>query len=125
MSFWDFFWLMVWGFLFICYLMVVFQVVVDIFRDRTMKGWARAVWLVALIVAPPLTALVYVIARGRGMDQRQQSVVTESRAATDDYIRSVVGPQDPAGQIARAKQLLDQGTISADEYDKLKAKALA
>jgi hypothetical protein len=125
MSFWDFFWLMVWGFLFLCYLMVVFQVVVDIFRDRTMKGVVRAVWLIALIVVPPLTALVYVIARGSGMSRRQQSAVAESQAAADDYIRSVAGEQDPAGQIARAKRLLDDGAISATEYEQLKAKALA
>ena len=125
MSFWDFFWLMVWGFLFISYLMVVFQVIVDIFRDRTMGGVARAVWLVALIIAPPLTALIYVIARGRGMSQRQVSAVADSKAATEDYIRSVAGDQDPAGQIARAKQLLDSGAISAEEYAQLKAKALA
>lgn len=125
MSFWDFFWLMVWGFLFISYLMVVFQVIVDIFRDRTMNGWARTAWLVALIIVPPLTALIYVIARGRGMTTRQQSAVTESQAAAEDYIRSVTGQHDPAGQIARAKQLLDSGAISAPEYEQLKAKALA
>jgi hypothetical protein len=125
MGFWDFFWLMVWGFFFICYLMVIFQVVVDIVRDRALNGWARAVWLVALIVAPPVTALVYVIARGRGMTDRQQSMASESRSATEEYIRSVAGVQDPTGQIARAKQLLDTGAISAAEYEQLKAKVLA
>lgn len=125
MGFWDFFWLMVWGFFFICYLMVIFQVVVDIIRDRGLNGWARAVWLVALIVAPPVTALVYIIVRGRGMTDRQQTTATESRTATEDYIRSVAGAQDPTGQIARAKQLLDSGAITAAEFDQLKAKALA
>jgi len=125
MSFWDFFWLMLWGFIFISYLMVVFQVIVDIFRDRSLKGGARAVWLIALFIAPPLTALIYVIARGRGMSQRQVSAAADSKAAADDYIRSVAGEQDPAGQIARAKQLLDSGAISAEEYAQLKAKALA
>jgi hypothetical protein len=125
MTFWDFFWLMVWGFFFICYLMVVFQVVVDIFRDRTSNGWVRAVWLVALIVAPPLTALVYVIARGGGMARRQQAMAAESRGAAEDYIRSVAGEQDATAQITRAKVLLDSGAITAAEYSQLKAKALA
>ncbi len=125
MTFWDFFWLMLWAFLFICYLMVVFQVIADLFRDRTLNGWARAVWLVALIIAPPVTALVYVIARGKGMSQRQQAVVTESRTAAEDYIRSVAGQPDPAERIARAKGLLDSGVISAAEFESLKAKALA
>lgn len=125
MTFWDAFWLMVWGFLFICYLMVIFQVIVDIFRDRTMNGWGRALWLIALIIVPPLTALIYVIARGGGMATRQQAAVRESQATADDYIRSVAGATDPAGQIARAKELLDAGAITAPEFEQLKAKALA
>lgn len=125
MTFWDAFWLMVWSFLFICYLMVVFQVIADIFRDRTMKGWGRALWLIALLIAPPLTALIYVIARGSGMAERQRAAVRESQAATDDYIRSVAGATDPADQIARAKRLLDAGAITPPEFEQLKANALA
>jgi hypothetical protein len=123
-TFWDFFWLMVWGFVFISYLMVLFQVIADIFRDRGLNGWTRAIWIVALVIAPPITALVYVIARGRGMVERQQAAVADSRAAAEDYIRSVAGRPDPAGQIAQAKALLDQGAITAPEYEQLKAKAL-
>ncbi len=125
MSFWEFFWLLLWAFIFVSYLMVLFQVVVDIFRDRDLNGWARAVWILALLIAPPITALVYIIARGRGMTQRQVAQVAESRAAAEDYIRTVAGGSDPADQIARAKALLDSGAISASEYEQLKAKALA
>lgn len=125
MTFWDAFWLMVWGFLFICYLMVIFQVIADIIRDRTMKGWGRALWLVALIVVPPLTTLIYVIARGGGMAKRQQAALQESQAAADDYIRSVAGSADPTDQAARAKELLDAGAIITPEFEQLKAKALA
>lgn len=125
MTFWDFFWLMVWGFLFVCYLMVIFQVIGDIIRDRRMRGWGRALWLIALIIVPPLTALIYVIARGGGMAKRQRAAIRESQAATDDYIRSVAGSANPADQIARAKQLLDAGAITTPEFEQLKAKALA
>lgn len=125
MTFWDFFWLMLWGFLFICYLMVIFQVIVDIIRDRTMKGWGRALWLVALIIVPPLTALIYVIARGGGMTKREEAAALESQAAADDYIRSVAGATNPVDQVARAKELLDAGAITAPEFEQLKAKALA
>lgn len=125
MSFWEFFWLMLWAFIFISYLMVLFQVIIDIFRDRDLNGWARAVWLVALIIAPPVTALVYVLARGRGMTQRQQADAAASRAAAEDYIRTVATATDPAEQIAKAKALLDSGAISAAEFAQLKAKALA
>lgn len=125
MSFWDFFWLLLWGFIFISYLMVLFQVVVDIFRDRELHGVVRVVWLVALFFAPPLTALVYLIVRGRGMSRRQRSAAEASQGATEDYIRSVAAQSDPAGQIERAKGLLDRGAISAAEFEQLKAKALA
>lgn len=124
MNFWDFFWLMLWGFIFVSYLMVLFQVIADVFRDRGLNGWARAGWLVALFLAPPLTALVYVLVRGRGMAERQQAGAAEARAAAEDYIRSVAGENDPSAQIARAKTLLDSGAITPDEYDRLKAKAL-
>jgi hypothetical protein len=124
-SFWDVFWLMAWAFLFITYLMVLLQVILDIFRDRSLSGWARAGWLIALFIAPPLTALIYLIARGRGMGQRQQQVAEESRAAAEEYVRSLAGTSDPAESISKAKALLDSGTITQAEFDRLKAKALA
>lgn len=125
MNFWDFLWLMIWGFFFIVYLMVLFQVIIDIFRDQTMNGWAKAVWLVALFVAAPITALVYVIVRGKGMNERQYAAAMGSKTAADEYIRSVAGAADPAGQIAKAKALLDAGTISQAEFDQIKTKALS
>ena len=124
-GFWDFFWLMLWGYIFIAYLMVLFQVIMDVFRDRTLNGWARMVWLIALFIAPPITGLIYIIARGRGMDERQQKVAADSRAAAEEYVRSVAGKADPAESINKAKALLDSGAISAAEFDVLKAKALA
>lgn len=125
MGFWDFWWLMIWGFFFITYLMVLFQVIIDIFRDGSLNGWVKTVWLVALFIAPPITALVYVIARGRGMGEREYRAATESRAATEGYLRSVAGAVDPAESIRKAKVLLDSGAISQAEFDRLKAKALA
>ena len=124
-NFWSFFWLLVWGFVFISYLMVLFQVVVDVFRDRSLSGAARAFWVVALIIVPFLTTVVYLITRAADMNKRQLADAEQSRAAADDYIRSVAGATDPAEQIARAKGLLDSGAISADEFYALKAKALA
>lgn len=125
MGFWDFLWLMIWGFFFIAYLMVIFQVIVDIFRDQSINGLVKTVWLVALFVAPPITALVYIIIRGKSMGEREYESAAASRAATADYVRSVAGSADPAESIAKAKALLDSGTISPAEFDRLKAKALA
>ena len=65
MGFSSFFWLLVWAFVFACYLIVLFQIVSDLFRDRDLSGWWKAIWIVFLIIAPFLSALIYVIARGR------------------------------------------------------------
>jgi hypothetical protein len=124
-GFWDFFWLMLWGYVFIAYLMVLFQVIMDVFRDRSINGWTRVIWLIALFIAPPVTALIYLIARGKGMGERQRQVASDSRAAAEEYVRSIAGATDPAESIQRAKALLDSGAISAAEYETLKAKALS
>ena len=108
---------------FISYLFALFAVVGDLFRDNKLSGWWKAVWIVLLIWIPFLTLLVYLIARGAGMATRAEAAAKQQQAAADDYIRSVAG--SPSDEIARAKALLDAGTISADEYAALKAKALA
>lgn len=125
MSFWDSLWILIWAFLFMCYLIVLFQVVVDIFHDPKLGGLAKAVWLIVLFIVPMLGALVYVIARGRGMNERQAAKVRESQNATEQYIRNVAGSVDPTTQIEHAKGLLDSGAITSAEFDQLKAKALA
>ncbi|HEY6665298.1 MAG TPA: hypothetical protein VI036_09215, partial [Propionibacteriaceae bacterium] len=63
-SFSDFFWLLVWAFVFACYIIVLFQVVVDLFRDQDLSGWWKAIWIIFLIIVPFLSVLIYVIARG-------------------------------------------------------------
>lgn len=124
MDFWDFFWLLVYSFFFIAYLMVLFQIVADLFRDTALSGWWKAVWIIFLIFLPILTALVYLVARGRGMAERQQHAALRAKADADSYIRQVAAVA-PADQIASAKSLLDAGAITQAEYEALKAKALA
>ncbi|MFD6090837.1 SHOCT domain-containing protein [Oerskovia sp. NPDC060338] len=126
MDFWDFFWLLIWSFVFIAYLMVLFQILSDLFRDHTLNGWWKALWIIALVIFPFLTALIYVIARGKGMTERQIAAANAAKAQADSYIRTVAtGGQSPADQIATAKSLLDAGTITPEEFASLKAKALA
>ena len=125
MDFWDYFWLLVYWFFFIAYLMVLFQILGDLFRDRELGGWGKALWVVGLIVLPFLTALVYIIARGRSMAERQVAAASEAKSQADTYIREVAGAQSPADQISTAKTLLDSGAISTEEFQTLKAKALA
>jgi hypothetical protein len=123
-NFWDLILLMFSAFIFVAYLSVMFQVVADLFRDSELGGVSKAVWIIGLIVLPFLTALFYVIARGAGMARRQQAAMQRSQSEAEAYIRQVAG-KSPAEQIADAKRLLDDGTISADEFTRLKAKALA
>lgn len=123
-SFWAVLGWMFSTFVFVAYLMVLFQVVVDLFRDHSLGGGWRAVWILGLVFLPVFTAVLYVITRGQGMAERQRAIQARMKADTDAYIRHVAG-QSPAEQIASAKALLDAGTISADEFARLKAKALA
>jgi hypothetical protein len=125
MSFWDFFWLMIWTYIFVAYLVLLFHIIADVFRDPDLGGFAKAVWLIALVFVPFLAALIYVIARGRGMAERRAGAYRQAQAETEQYIQSVAGTPNSAEQIASAKTLLDQGTITQGEYERLKEKALA
>ncbi|RZS63400.1 phospholipase D-like protein [Agromyces ramosus] len=125
-SFWDVIWWFLWAFVFIAYLMALFAIIGDLFRDHKLSGWWKAVWIIFLIFVPFLTALIYLIARGNGMAERSQKEAKQYQAATDAYIRQTAGSAaSPSDEIAKAKALLDAGTISQQEYDQLKAKALA
>ena len=125
MSFWDIIWFIIVSFAFVAYLMILFNIIADLFRDRSVSGVMKAVWMICLVFLPFLTAIVYLIARGPGMAERQGQAVNQARQAQDEYIRSVASPTSPADQIAQAKALLDSGSITQDEYAAIKAKALA
>ncbi len=128
-NFWSIIWIVVWTFLFVAYLMIFFRIITDLFSDHEVSGWVKAIWIVALIFMPFLTALIYLITRGKGMAERQMGRMREMQSQQDAYIRDVAaksgGGKSAADSIADAKALLDNGTITAAEFDKLKAKALA
>lgn len=128
MDFWGNFWSFIgwffWAFVFVAYLFALFAVIADLFRDHELSGWWKAVWILFLIFIPFLTVLVYLIARGRGMAERSQKQARAAQAETDAYIRTVA-TSSPADEIAKAKALLDAGTITEDDYNALKSKALA
>jgi hypothetical protein len=123
-NFWQFFWLIIWSFLFIAYLIVLFQIFFDLFRDTKLAGGWKALWVVCLIIFPLIGGLVYLIARGRGMAERQQAAAQKAQSDTEHYIQRVA-TTSPADQVASAKKLLDEGTINQAEFDQLKARALA
>ncbi|QDQ98628.1 PLDc N-terminal domain-containing protein [Tomitella fengzijianii] len=125
MSFWESIWLIIVVFAFVCYLMVLWTIITDLFRDHRLSGWWKAVWVICMFIFPLFTALAYLIARGQGMAERQREAIGAAKAAQDDYIRSVVHQSSPAEQIADAKSLLENGTITPDEFETIKGKALA
>lgn len=122
-SFWNFIWIFFWSFAFIAYLMALFSIVADIFRDRTLNGWAKAVWIIFLIFVPFLTALVYLIARGTSMGERTEAQASRVRSVAASY-NGGAAASSPAEEISKAKALLDNGTITDSEYSLLKARAL-
>jgi hypothetical protein len=122
-SFWDVIWWFLWAFVFIAYLMALFSIFTDLFRDRNLSGWGKAVWLIFLLFLPLLTALVYVIVRGKGMAERSSTASRQARQDAESYIRDVAGTS-PSEEIAKAKELLDSGVISPGEFEHIKTRAL-
>jgi uncharacterized membrane protein len=123
-SFWDLIWWFLVAFIFIAYLFALFAIIGDLFRDHRLNGWFKAIWIIFLIFVPFLTALIYLIARGKGMAERGAAQAKEFKAAQDQYIKSVAS-SSPSEEIAKAKTLLDSGAITQDEFDAIKAKALS
>ncbi|MDV6277447.1 SHOCT domain-containing protein [Rhodococcus erythropolis] len=123
-SFWDMLWYTLIVFAFLAYLMILFHILGDLFRDHAMSGITKTLWIIFLIVLPYITAFVYLIVRGPGMAERQGEAQNSARQATDQYIREVAG-KSSAEQITDAKALLDAGTITQTEFDTLKAKILS
>jgi hypothetical protein len=112
-------------FLFVIWFWLLIVIFSDLFRDHETSGWAKAGWTIGIILFPFIGILVYLIVRGGGMAQRQADANVAAQADFDSYVRQAAGTSDPAGTISDAKKLLDDGTITQDEFDQIKAKALA
>ena len=124
-TFLTFLWSLIVIFFMVIFFILLFHVIVDLFSRHDASGWKKAAWVLFLIVFPFLGLFVYYITNADGMAQRQMKAMKQQQQAADDYIKSVASTSDPTQQIAQAKSLLDAGTITQDEYEKLKAKALA
>jgi general stress protein CsbA len=125
--FMDVLWSMIIFFCWVAWIWILILCFSDLFR-RHISGWAKAAWIVFLIILPFLGVLIYLIAEGKGMTERRIQDAQVSQANFDDYVRKVAsdgGSAGSAGEIARAKELLDSGAITQEEFDQLKAKALA
>lgn len=120
---WDIIWFFFWTFAFVAYLMALFSIIGDLFRDHELGGFAKAVWLIFLIFIPFITALIYLIARGKGMGERQMQAIQRQQEYETQRIRSVAGVSS-ADEISKATSLYESGSITAEEYASLKEKAL-
>ena len=119
----DVLWTMMIFFLFVIWIWILITVFVDIFRRRDTSGFAKALWIIFVILTPYLGVLIYLIVNHDGMAERNVKQMQAQQAATDDYIRSVSGGS--AAEIEKAKGLLDSGAITQAEFDTIKQKALA
>jgi hypothetical protein len=121
----DVLWSMIIFFAWVIWIWMIITILADVFRRRDLSGWAKAAWAVFLIVLPFLGVLIYLIANHDGMADRSAEAAKGQQRQVDDYVRSVAQPGGAATEIDKAKQLLDSGAITPDEFAALKAKALA
>ena len=112
-------------FIFMAWIMVLVTILSDLFRDHETSGWMKAVWVLFLIFLPFLTALIYLIARGDGMRDRAARQHEESQKSVEAYIRQTAGGTSTADEITKLAKLRDDGAISAEEFERQKAKLLA
>jgi len=125
-DFWEVLLWSFWFFIWIAALTVWVRCLFDLFGDSSLSGWAKAGWAVLLIFVPWLGALIYLIARGRSMTERQAAAAAQMQAEQREYIQQVASTSPaPAEEIARAKELLDSRVIDQTEFDALKSRALA
>jgi ABC-type multidrug transport system fused ATPase/permease subunit len=109
-------------FLFFAWLMVLFTIFADLFRDHELSGWWKALWVVFLIFLPFLGALVYLIARGPGMQERKLDEVQQAQQQFDAYVRETAGSGSAADELAKLSKLHDEKKLSDDEYERAKAR---
>ena len=121
----DLFWTFLMFFLFFVWLMLLFRIFGDIFRSDDIGGWGKALWTIFVIFLPFLRVLVYVIARGKGMAERDVKDYQTAEAATQQYIRDTVGSTSSADEIAKLAALRDQGVLTDAEFQTQKAALLA
>jgi len=119
------FWTMLWFFLFVVWIMAVFSVLADIFRSHDMSGWAKALWVLLVIIFPILGVLIYLIARGDKMTHHAVQDAKAQDEAMRAYIKDVASTSSPADQLTQLAQLRDQGVITEEQFEQGKAKILA
>ena len=121
----EVFWTLLIFFAFVIWLWILFTVFTDIFRRHDTSGFVKVLWIIFIIIIPYFGSFIYLIIEHKGMTERAIEAQKNAQSQVDQYVRSVAGASDPTEQIAKAKQLLDSGTITQTEFDQIKQKALA
>ena len=121
--FMDVFWSMIIFFFWVIWIWIVITVLMDVFRRHDIGGWAKAAWVIFVVVLPWLGVLIYLIVEHDGMRDRSVKQAQAQKQEFDEYVRDAAGGS--AAEIARAKELLDSGALTQDEFERIKAKALA
>jgi hypothetical protein len=124
-SFADIFWSMLEFFFLFIWILILFHILGDLFRDHSLSGGAKTLWVLFLVFVPFLAVFVYLIVRGPSMAERAAGQRQRAQQEFDGYVRDVAGGATPTEQIAKAKELLDAGAIDQSEFDRLKARALS
>ncbi|MEU8582943.1 SHOCT domain-containing protein [Streptomyces abikoensis] len=120
------FWTILWIFLWVLWVMLLFRVIGDIFRDDQLGGWGKAAWLLFTVFLPFLGVFVYVLARGREMGNREIQHAQAQRRAFDEYVREAAGPgnRSAADELAKLSEIKARGDISEAEFQRAKEKIL-
>jgi ABC-type multidrug transport system fused ATPase/permease subunit len=126
-SFGDIFWSVLWFFFLFIWIMILFHVLGDLFRDHSVSGVTKTLWVLFLVFLPFLAVFIYLIVRGKGMGERAAAQQQRAQQEFAGYVRNVAATSEttPTEQIAKAKELLDTGAIDQSQFERLKAKALA
>jgi ABC-type multidrug transport system fused ATPase/permease subunit len=112
-------------FVFAAWLMVLFTIIGDLFRDHAMSGLGKAVWIIFLIFLPFLGTLIYLIARGQGMRERALAQQQEAQKQLDAYVRETAGGGSAADELTKLAKLHDDKKLSDEEFERAKAKIVA
>jgi hypothetical protein len=124
MPLWDVIVSIFWFMILFTWIWLLISIFGDIFRDHELSGWGKALWILFLVVVPWLGALVYLIARGRSMNERALAQAQRNEKAFGQYVRETAGTTSTADELAKLADLRDRGTISAEEFERAKAKVL-
>jgi Phospholipase_D-nuclease N-terminal/Short C-terminal domain len=112
-------------FFFVIWIWILITILNDLFRDHETSGWGKAIWVFFLVFVPFLTALIYLIARGSGMRERTIKAQAEAKQHFDSYVREQAHAGSPADELHKLNELKEKGALSAEEFEKAKAKLLA